>query len=116
MICTVARMLPFLPGYLSQRLREIALLQIGLHGLDQFLGAARTVGASVRVDDVESDVVFDHFCHQARHGAARCDNEVQHAGAALFLLECPFHGFDLAANAPYPVQELHFLALGVRHG
>ena len=58
-------------------------------------------------------MVFDHFGHQARHRAARGDNEVKHGGTALLLFERSLDRFDLAAYAPDPVQQLGFFAFGV---
>ncbi len=61
-------------------------------------------------------MVFDHFRHQAVHGAARRDDQMQHRGAALLAFERALDRFDLAAHAAHPVEQLGFLDFGVRHG
>src|SRR4029077_7582890 len=91
-------------------------LQVSLHRLDQFLGAARPLGVLRRVDDVEADMILDHFGHQAVHGAARGDDQMQHRGAALLVLERALDRLDLAAHAADPVEQLDLLDFGVRHG
>jgi hypothetical protein len=65
---------------------------------------------------MKMDVVLDHFGHQARHGAARGDNQVQDTGAALLILDGALDGFDLTADTADPVQELYLLAFDVGHG
>src|SRR5580692_4596824 len=92
-----------------------ASLQVGLHGLDQLFGTARPLGVFHRVDDVEADMVFDHFGHQAVHGAARRDDQMQHRGAALLAFERALDRFDLAAHAADAVEQLVLLGFGMRH-
>jgi hypothetical protein len=87
--------------------------KIGLHGLDQLLGAARALGILGRIDDVHPDMVLDHFGHEAAHGAAGRDDQMQHSGAALLTLKSALDRLDLAAHAADPGQELVLLAFGM---
>src|ERR1700722_5444649 len=92
----------------------MASLEVGLHGLDQLLGTAFPLGILDRIDDMQPDMVFNHFSHQAVHGAARRDDKMQHAGAAFFILERAFDRFDLTAHAADPVEQLVLLGFGMR--
>src|SRR6516225_4193859 len=91
-------------------------LQIGLHRLDQFLSAAAALGVARRIDNVQPNMVFDHLGHKARKRAARCDDEMQHIGTALFVFERALDRFDLAAHPSHAVQELELFAIGVGQG
>src|ERR1700677_28604 len=88
------------------RFWEPASFEVGLHGLDQLFGAARALGVLDRIDDVKADMILDHFGHQAVHGPARSDDQVQHGRAALFIFERALDRLDLAADAADPVEEL----------
>jgi hypothetical protein len=59
---------------------------------------------------------FDHFPHQSVDRAPGRRDELQHIGAADFLVERPLDGLDLPANAAHTVQELGFLSDGMGHG
>src|SRR5215471_20235852 len=80
--------------------------QIGLDRLDQLFRAALTLGALRGLDDVKPNMVLDHLGHQAVDGAARGDDQMQHRGAALFLLQGPLDRLDLAGDAPNAIEQL----------
>ena len=79
-------------------------------------GTARAFGVLRRIDDMQPDVILDHLGHQAVHGAARGDDQVQDGGAAFLVLERAFDRLDLAAHAPDPIKQFELLAFGVGHG
>src|SRR5580704_17471040 len=91
-------------------------LQIGLHGLDQLFGAAHPLGVLDGLDHVLADVVLHHLGHQAVHGAACRDDQMQHGGAALLVLQRALDRLDLAAHPPDPVEQLVLLDFRMRHG
>ena len=79
------------------------LFQISLYCLDQFFSTARALRILRRVDDVQPDVILDHFGHQAAERAACRHDQVQHAGAALIVRNCALDRLDLAAHAPHAI-------------
>jgi hypothetical protein len=90
------------------------LLQVSLNYVDQLFGAAGAGAAfTVRIDDVDADVILDYLRHQAVHRAARGHDQVKDVGASFFLVDRTFERFDLSAYAANPVQELGFLFDGM---
>jgi hypothetical protein len=69
-----------------------------LHGFNQFVRAARSFGVLGWLDDVDPNMILDHFCHETVHRPARRDDQVKHRGAPLFFFKRPLDGFDLTAN------------------
>ena len=71
--------------------------------VDQLLGALLALGlAGDRwAGDVAQDVVLEHFCHEAIHGAAGRSDLLQDFGAAFFRLERPLQTLDLASNTAH---------------
>ena len=78
-------------------------LQISLHGFNQLLRAAGALRAVNRIDDVEPDMILDHFGHEAAQSAARSDDEVEYVGAISVLLDRSLNRLDLATYAPHSV-------------
>src|SRR6516162_4314183 len=96
--------------------KDAHLLEISLHRLDQFFGAAAALGIARRIDDMKPNMVFDHLAHKTGERTACGDDEMQHIGAALFLFQRALDGFALTEHPPHSIQQLELLALGVRHG
>src|ERR1700687_2248200 len=93
---------------------RLQLLQVCLDYVDQLFGSASAGAAfTVRIDDVDADVILDDLRHQAVHRAARGDDEMKDFGASFFFVDRAFERFDLAAHAADSVQELGFLFDGV---
>jgi hypothetical protein len=93
----------------------VNLLQVGAHYVDQFFSGLRALGLMARLDQVRANVILDHLGHQSVDGAAGAGDELQHVGAADLLVERPFDGFDLSANAPDAIEQLGFFTNRVTH-
>jgi hypothetical protein len=52
---------------------------------------------------VHWNVILDALGHQAVHGPACRDHEMQRSGATRLFFECPLHRLDLATDPPHPV-------------
>ena len=90
------------------------LLQIRLNDLDQ-LFRALTTGAPfmIRIDNMLPDMVLNDLSHQAVHGPARCDYQMENVGAALLFFDGAFQCFHLTENTSYSIQEFGLLFDGM---
>src|ERR1700687_5687584 len=61
------------------------------------------------VEDVESDMAFHHFRHQAIQCATASRHELKHAGTFLIAVERSLDGFHQSANPPNSTQEFRFV-------
>jgi hypothetical protein len=58
-------------------------------------------------------MVLNDLSHQAVHGSARCDHQVENVGAAFLFFDGAFQRFHLTENTSHSVQELGFLFDGM---
>jgi len=87
------------------------LLEVGAHDIDELGGAFVALVLRERVIyDVQSDVILDHLRHQAVDCPADAGDQLQHVGAALFLLQGSFDSLHLAANAAHTIEQFQLLA------
>lgn len=89
----------------------LALFEVSAHDIDEFGGALGSLlGRQFRVGDVLLDVVLNHFGHQSVERTTHAGDALKHVGTTVFVFERALDGFHLAADTPYPVQQLLFLA------
>jgi hypothetical protein len=91
--------------------------KIAMHDLDQLrrrLGIER-LRILGRIDQMSADVILDHLHQQAVDRATATGNLMHDLRAACLAIERALNGFDLAANAAYPVQKLLLVANDVAH-
>jgi hypothetical protein len=107
-------------GFMTRRRRLMTrafLFQVGLERFDQFFGTPGTAGVGFMrgVDHVMAYVTLENLGHQALHGAARGSHQMQHLGAALFLIQCAFERINLSADASDAVEQAGFFANRMGH-
>ena len=76
---------------------------------------ALRIGLTGGIDEVRANVILHDLSHQPVDSAAGAGNELQHVSATNFLIERPFDGFHLSANAPHAIEEFGLFANGVGH-
>src|SRR3954465_12469485 len=93
------------------------LFQVGVNDFDQLLGGVGLERAWIFlwIDQVRTDVVFNHLGHQAGNGAADSGDHVHDPLAPFLILERALDGLDLAADAAHPPEQLFFFTDGVAH-
>jgi hypothetical protein len=89
-------------------------------GSDQFQQLLSRVGIQragvLRViNEVTANVILDDFSHQTRHGAPRSGDQMHDLFAVRLVFQRAFDRLDLAADAPYPRQQLPLFANRVCH-
>jgi hypothetical protein len=93
------------------------LLEVRTYHVDQFFSrmSALRIGLISRINEVRANMILHDLGHQPVDGAAGAGNELQHVSTTDFLIERPFDGFDLSANASHAIEEFGLFANGVGH-
>src|ERR1700683_961813 len=97
--------------------RIAALLQVGAHDINQFLGSFHLgrVLAVVGGQDVEEDVSFHDLGHKTIQRPTASSHELKDSGAFLLRVERPLNGVYLPTNPSDTYQKLFFVFARVCH-
>ena len=108
--------LPGVRGFKSPRIPAPPLLQIRPHQVDQvFRQLFRRCHALLRRQQVQPDMVFHHFGHQAVDPAAHVRQQHQNVRAVVARRQRPLNRIHLPANALDPRHQLLLFFIKMRH-
>lgn len=90
--------------------------EVGADKVDKILGQFGSNLLLGAVGEVEANMRFKHFAHEAVDAPA--DGGKEHQLAAAFLIggERTLHGIELSAQLSQALKQLHFFPFVVRHG
>lgn len=85
-------------------------LKVRLNDLNQLLGGiSLSLAGSAGIDYMKTNMFLEQLRGEAIHGAPGSGYHLQHVTTVLVGFQGSFHGFDLAANASNPLDQLAFV-------